>query len=168
MYRIGFKVIGYSIIFIVFDVVRYTLRCAIVYWFFWCVIEITLVVVLMFFSNRIRDNSGVEKSGRVEINSKVSDILDAWVEVFESITEFCIAGEEKDGIFGEKWEEKAELSTKVCESEVTICERVWIGVEYSIFFISKISCELLLLLLLLDLELLILVEEVFEYFRVFV
>jgi hypothetical protein len=56
----------------------------------------------MFSSNRIEDNGGVEESGRVGISSKVSNILDIWIEVFESITELCIAGEEEDGMFSER------------------------------------------------------------------
>jgi hypothetical protein len=103
----------------------------------------------MFFSDSIGDNGGVEGSGGVGINSKVSNILDTWVEVLEFITELCIAGEKKDGTIGERCEEDVELSIMICESEVIISKSFLTGVEYFIFFGLKMSCELLLLLLLL-------------------
>jgi hypothetical protein len=54
---------------------------------------------LLYSSDRIRDSGGVEGNGRVEISSKVSKMLDVWVEVLESTTELCIAGDEEDGIY---------------------------------------------------------------------
>jgi hypothetical protein len=106
-----------------------------------------LDIELIFSSNSIRDNSRVEGSEGVEINSKVSDILDTWVEALESITKLCIAGKEEDGTIGEECEEGAELGIMICESDVNISRSFLTRVEYFIFFRSKISCELLLLLL---------------------
>jgi hypothetical protein len=108
-----------------------------------------LGVELKFSFVSIGDNGRVEGSEGVGINSKVSDMLDVWVEALESITEFCIAGEEGDGTIREGCKEGVELGIMICESKVIIWESLLTRVEYSIFFRLKISCELLLLLLLL-------------------
>jgi hypothetical protein len=40
--------------------------------------------------------------GGVCVSSNVLEMLDACVVAFESITEFCIAGDEDDSMFGEE------------------------------------------------------------------
>jgi hypothetical protein len=66
----------YGIIFEIFDVMRHTLRCVIVYWFFWLLIEFTLVLVLEFSSVKIRNRGGVRGNDGIGTSSKVSDMLD--------------------------------------------------------------------------------------------
>jgi hypothetical protein len=91
----------------------------------------------------------------VGISLNVSEILDACVDAFKSITELCIAEEvEKEVFKEEECVEDIEFSIIVCESETSICGRRIGEVVYSIFFMSKMSSLLLdmflgLLLLLL-------------------
>jgi hypothetical protein len=143
MYRVGFKVVGYGIILEVFDVMRHTLRCAIIYWFFWYLVEIALVLELEFSSVKIRNMSGIGSSGGMGTNSNVSDKLNACVVAFESTTKLCIIGKLGEAMYGEEWEESTELSIITCESDTRICERVFDDVVYSIFLGLKMSSVLL-------------------------
>jgi hypothetical protein len=62
------------------------------------VIEITLEGVLLVFSIKIGDNSGVRGNGGVGISLKVLNMFDACVEALESTIKLCIAGKIGDGI----------------------------------------------------------------------
>jgi hypothetical protein len=53
-------------------------------------IEFTLVLVLIIFSVRMGDRDGVSGNRGVGTSSKVSDMFDAWVEMFESTIELSI------------------------------------------------------------------------------
>jgi hypothetical protein len=79
-------------------------------------------------SNRIGDIGGID------INSNVFEILDACVIAFESTMELCMTRDEGDSMYGEEWEEGAELGIITCESAARICGMGFGGVVYSIFF----------------------------------
>jgi hypothetical protein len=60
------------------------------------------VLELIVFSDRIGDKSGVSGSGGVGISSKVSNMFDACVVLFESTIELCIRKDVGEAIYEEK------------------------------------------------------------------
>jgi hypothetical protein len=97
------------------------------------------VRVLFVSSIRIRNNGRVKGNDGVEISSYISNMFDACVETFESTIELSIADEVGDRMLikDEEWKEETESETMVCESVTRICDKDFVGVEYSIFFSSK-------------------------------
>jgi hypothetical protein len=60
------------------------------------------MLVLKFFFVNIENKGGVGDSGGVGTNSKVSNILNAWVVVFESTIKLCMGGELGEEMYGDE------------------------------------------------------------------